>query len=301
LSAAPLFSVVIPTYRRWDRLLLTLRALEAQSFPKDRFEVIVSDDGSGDGTVEQVQAFSATSSLALTLVTGPNGGPATARNRGMAQAKGEWIAMTDDDCVPAPDWLSAHAQWLGANPGSDAFGGRVVRYTDSLISRYVDWTTVMLPPVDRKRGVLYLVTANAVFRRELVQRLGGFTEAYKWPGGEDPDLSYRARDLGARLGYNPDSVVRHMHRESVRGTYRMFWHHGLGLGEQRQQQGGGPTMGWWEVIQRFIIPGMRQAFRERPFREACGFAFLQAVRYVAFHRGVRAHAQMFRSGATSAN
>ena len=301
MSSSPQFSVVIPTYRRWERLLLTLRALEAQEFPKDRFEVIVSDDGSGDGTVEQVKSFAARSIIGITVVSGPNGGPAAARNRGMAQATGEWIAMTDDDCVPAPDWLSTHAAYLASNPGTDALGGRVVRYTDSLISRYVDWTKVMLPPMDRTKNVVYLVTANAVFRRELVLHLGGFSESYRWPGGEDPDLSYRSKDLGSVLGYNPDSVVRHMHRETVRGTYRMFWHHGLGLGVRQQQEGGGPTLGWWHVIKRDIVPGIRKAFRERPPREALLFAYLQCVRYVAFHQGVRAHTAMLRSGGTSAN
>ena len=82
-----ILSVVIPTYRRWDRLQLTLAALEDQSMSKKDFEVIVSDDGSGDGTVEQLHAYAAKTSLNIVVVTGPNGGPATARNRGIAKAQ----------------------------------------------------------------------------------------------------------------------------------------------------------------------------------------------------------------------
>ena len=296
-----ILSVVIPTYRRWDRLQLTLAALEAQSMPKKDFEVIVSDDGSGDGTVERLNAYAAKTKLNMVAVTGPNGGPATARNRGIAKARGEWVAMTDDDCVPERDWLVKHVEFIREHPEYGAFGGQVVRYKDTVISRYVDWTGSMLPPLGENGGRQYLVTANALFRRDLLVQLGGFDETYRWPGGEDPDLSFRAIALGTLLGYNPGSVVRHMHRETVRGTDRMFWHHGLGFGTLLVQQGKPLGPSWRRVMDKQKKEGVSKAFRERSFWEALAFAFLERRRHDAFYKGMQA-AETFGSGAaTSAN
>lgn len=298
---SPIISVVVPTYRRWDRLQLTLAALEGQTMPKKDFEVIISDDGSGDGTLERLNEYAAGTRMNMVVVTGPNGGPATARNRGIAKARGEWVAMTDDDCVPEPEWLVKHAVFIREHPEYGAFGGQVVRYKDSVISRYVDWTTAMLPPLGKDGGRQYLVTANALFRRDLLERLGGFDETYRWPGGEDPDLSFRAIGLGTLLGYNPGSVVRHMHRETVRGTDRMFWHHGLGLGTLLLQQGKPCPSTRRNVWSAQVKRGIRKAFRERPLGEALVFAFLEYRRYRAFDRGKEAAASFLSGEATSSN
>jgi len=294
-------SVVIPTYRRWDRLQLTLAALEAQTYPTDRFEVVISDDGSGDGTEEQVRSYAMRSRLGISVVSGPNGGPSAARNRGISSCRGEWIAMTDDDCVPEPEWLAKHVAFIEAHPEVGGAGGRVVGYTNGIISRYVDWTKVMLPPIGRDGRAIYLVTANAVFKRELVERLGGFDEAYKWPGGEDPDLSFRATAMGAILLYDPQPVVRHMHRETVRGTYRMFWHHGLGLGALQVIKGKHLAQSFRSVLKNQLIPGVKRAFKERPFREALVFSYLECVRHWAFRQGVLAYSDLVGTGTTSAN
>ncbi len=300
-SAKLRISVVIPTFRRWDRLKLTLLALEEQTLAKEAFEVIVSDDGSGDGTFERSNEYARTTAMNMVCVTGPNGGPSAARNRGIAKARGEWVAMTDDDCVPEPDWLAKHLAFIQAHPELGGIGGKVVRYSDTVISRYVDWTQVMLPPMNGKGSPHYLVTANAVFRRELIERAGGFDETYKWPGGEDPDLSYRVVNAGAVLGYNADTVVRHMHRESVRGTYRMFWHHGLGLGALEVIQGKVLAPSLKLIVQRKLIPGVRKAFRERGMMEAIAFAFLECVRYLGFHKGRSAYGAISDQGGTSSN
>lgn len=300
-GARPLISVVIPTYRRWDRLQLTLAALEAQTCPHEWFEVIVSDDGSGDGTVEQVRAYAMRSRLRITVVTGPNGGPSAARNRGIHSCQGTWIAMTDDDCVPEPEWLAKHLAFIEAHPEVGGVGGQVIGYTTGIISRYVDWSKVMLPHIGRDGRASYLVTANALFKRELVERLGGFDETYKWPGGEDPDLSFRAAAIGAILLYDPTPVVRHMHRETVRGTYRMFWHHGLGLGALQVIKGKHLARSFRFVLKNQLIPGVKRAFIERPFREALVFAYLECVRHWAFRRGVLAYSGLVGTGTTSAN
>ena len=71
----PVISVVVPTFRRPERLRVTLEALASQTYPANALEVIVSDDGSGDATEEHVRGFSAAAPFRVKWVTGPNGGP----------------------------------------------------------------------------------------------------------------------------------------------------------------------------------------------------------------------------------
>jgi glycosyltransferase involved in cell wall biosynthesis len=227
-SHIPVFSIVIPTFRRLDQLLMTLAAIEDQTFPKEHFEVIVSDDGSGDGTVEHLNAYAERSALRIAVLTGPNGGPAAARNRGIATAKGEWVVFTDDDCVPDPEWLDGFMKAIGADVGLSGAGGFVERYQDTLLGRYIDWSRMMLPPVKADGTASYLVTANALYRRQLLVEIGGFDLAFKAPGGEDPHLSFRALERGAKLVYLPSVKVRHIHRDTVKGIYRTWFHYGVG-------------------------------------------------------------------------
>ncbi len=295
-----LLSVVIPTFRRWFSLQVTLEAMVLQTLAKDLFEVIVSDDGSEDGTIEKLKAYAENSPLRLVVTTGPNAGPSAARNRGLRLAKGEWVAFTDDDCVPAPDWLEQCLTCLKADPELDGVGGKVLRYKDGRIARYVDWTGVLLPYMDKGK-VQYLVTSNAVFRNELVQRLGGFNETYKWPGGEDPDLSFRFIAAGGKLKYLPEALVLHMHRESVKGTYRMFWHHGLGAGIHAKLEGNDIRPALKQYQRELASKNVKKAFKEQPLLDAVAFSFLEYVRMFAFMNGFDHHSQASKTGATSAN
>jgi len=293
--------VVVPTFRRRDRLLKTLNALEGQSIAADRFEVVVCDDGSEDGTLEHLRAYADGSPLHITVVSGPNAGPAAARNRGIAKARGPWVAFTDDDCVPEPDWLERHLEFLRERPELGGAGGKVVRLRDSFLGRYVDWTGVMMPLKLPDGSAEYLVTANAVYRRELLVALGGFTTTFKWPGGEDPDLSLRARQRGAVLGIHPAAVVGHDHRDTLRGIYRMFWHHGLGAGVAHAMAGVGSPPAWGRTLRKKWIPRTRRAFAQRPPWTAACYSLLELLRAAAFHAGSNAHQRMVHRGTTSSN
>ena len=88
-------SIVIPTYGRPDQLAACLDSLEALDYPRDRFEVIVVDDGSPQPLPPYGGA------LRVTLVRQAHAGPAAARNTGAAASRGRWLAFTDDDCRPA--------------------------------------------------------------------------------------------------------------------------------------------------------------------------------------------------------
>jgi len=128
-------------------------------------------------------------------------GPAAARNSGWRAASGNLIAFVDDDCVAAPGWLGS----LRAAAAQDTVvQGRVEPHPDEM-SR--------MGPFARTLRVHsagpFFQTANILYPRELLERLGGFDEAYPYPAGEDTDLGWRATEMGARAVFAGDALVWH--------------------------------------------------------------------------------------------
>ena len=104
----PVSSVIIPTYNRREDLREVLDALAAQDYPRDRFEVVVIDDGSTDGTAEMVRV--ADVPYRIHLVEQANQGVAIARNHGVRVAKGNLLVFLDDDIRPEPQFLHVHGR-----------------------------------------------------------------------------------------------------------------------------------------------------------------------------------------------
>src|SRR5271170_5245407 len=119
----PFFSIVIPTRRRPRQLAECLRALSHLDYPRDRFEVIVVDDGGGISLDGALAPFKET--LTISLLRRSQEGPSGARNAGAAIAEGDFLAFTADDCMPAVDWIRTLAACFAARPDC-AFGGKIV-------------------------------------------------------------------------------------------------------------------------------------------------------------------------------
>lgn len=212
-------SVVVPTYRRPEPLGLCLAALLAQDLDAAAYEVIVVDDAACAQTQQQVARWSRRARRrGLALCYLPNRGtrgPAAARNAGWRAALGEIIAFTDDDCVPAPGWLSA---------GLAAFQDGVAGVMGRLV--------VPLPPrpTDYERNAAGLeraefVTANCLYRRAALQATGGFDTRFTAAWREDSDLHFALLERGARLVEAPRAVVVHPVRPAR-------W--GISLSQQRK-------------------------------------------------------------------
>ena len=212
-------SVVIPTFRRLDLLQRCLSAVLAQRLPGRGLEVIVADDGHDDETRDFVEALARDlpASLRLRYLRVRDGrGPAAARNRGWRAACAELIAFTDDDTVPAADWLREGERAMREHPDWAGACGRVE-------------VPVAGTPTDHARMTQGLasaefVTANAFVRRSALVAIGGFDERFKLAWREDSDLQFRLAAQVGPVGRIPLAVVRHPVR-------RVPW--GISLRQQR--------------------------------------------------------------------
>lgn len=281
-------SVVVATYNRVALLKKCVEALRNQTLDPSEFEVIIVDDGSLDGTEGFLASETAHTSLNLRNFTQDRQGPAVARNYGIKEAKSDLIAFTDDDCVPAPDWLEHLIVALPKNNKCVGVGGRIVRVSNSMISRYIDHVESMQPPKNPTSGeVAYLVTANALYRRAALLQVGGFDLRITWPGGEDPDLSHRLREKGYFLRTAEQAIVRHHHRDTLRGLYKTFWYYGLGRSARLRLSGAsGEERGWMSVLPQFARRSARYLFNDNlSVPERIGFSALCWVHLVGFHRG----------------
>ena len=190
----PTFSVIIPAYNAGRTIESSIRSVLQQS--RTDFELIVVDDGSTDDTGRRVEAFG---DERIRLLRRANGGPAAARNEGIAAARGEYVSMLDSDDLWMPRYLETMAETLAATPAAafaytdawvlDEATGRV---RSSTAMEY--WRPATVPPEDAGGLLLLLLDRNFVFtsttvRRAVVVRLGGFDERLRY--AEDYELWVR--------------------------------------------------------------------------------------------------------------
>jgi GT2 family glycosyltransferase len=195
-----LTSLIVITLRRAGLLRNTLAALQRQTRPPG--EVIVIDNGP-DPDTERVAR-----DLGARYVPEPRRGYGSARNRGLAEARGDILYFLDDDCVAEPDW--AERLWSVLAEGrADLAGGSRVSGRSGLAARleYLSTDGPVLSPRLPGGPVPHLSTSNLILRREVVERVGAFDE--KLAMCEDRDFTARARDRGFRLRFEPAARVTH--------------------------------------------------------------------------------------------
>jgi glycosyltransferase involved in cell wall biosynthesis len=204
-APAPAISVVVATHNRARRLEALLRSLASQTLEPERFEVIVVDDGSADGTPELLRGEAARAPFALRAVRRESpGGPARARNHGWRAANAPLVAFTDDDCEAQPEWLAECLRACEANRGAIVQGRTIPNRRESgslgpfSVTRDVDGS-----------GPRWFETCNIVYPRELLGSLDGFDETFPEPLGEDTDLGWRALAAGAERVLAADAIVEH--------------------------------------------------------------------------------------------
>ncbi len=230
----PEVTVVIPTHARPARLAECLGALAAQEFPADRFEVVIVDDGSPMSLAPAVAAFA--DRLHVTLVRQANAGPARARNAGVAQARGRFLAFTDDDCVPEPGWLGALAAALRQTPEVVVGGPVGNRLAHNLYSEASQTLVTALYRYYNRdpEQCRFFTSNNLAVGREAFGRVGGFDSRYCLAAAEDRELCDRWLQRGGRMRFVPGAVVWHAHELSPGAFLRQHYHYGQGAYQYRQ-------------------------------------------------------------------
>lgn len=234
----PLISVVIPTFRRPAQLASCLEALARQDYPRERSEVLVVDDGSGEPPEDVVRRFRPALDVRL-LATG-HGGPSAARNAGAREARGRFLAFTDDDCEPEPGWLGGLAARLAEMP-ERLVGGRTVnalpRNLYAAASQAL--TGYLYDYYGAAHGrAAFFASNNFALPTELFRAVGGFDESFPLAAGEDREFCDRWRARGYELTYAPEAVVRHAHRLTLRSFCRQHFNYGRSAVHFRRARGG---------------------------------------------------------------
>jgi len=222
----PFFSIVVPTYERPSQLTACLECLACQTYPRDRFEVIVvKDDG---GTLSETEIARFAGRLEIRWHTQACAGPAAARNAGAACAKGEFLAFTDDDCWPGSGWLDAMAARFDVTADC-AIGGRTLNAfvgnpysiaSQQLVDYLYDYYNA------DPNCALFFASNNLALPADRFRAVGGFDGAFPLAAGEDREFCDRWLRHGYQMIYAPEAIVYHAHGL----TLRTFWHQHFSYG-----------------------------------------------------------------------
>lgn len=213
-----MITVVVPAWKAWATLPAVMDALRPQVERPDRELVLVESSGGTDArALERRWPWAHVVSLPERML------PGEARNLAVARARGDLIAFTDADAVPAPNWLDELERGLG--PNADAVAGAVLNGTPAsavgtggYLLEFTEWHPA------RVGAPRHAATCNLLIRREALERAGGFP-ASLWPG-EDTVVTLPIAEHG-RLAFAPAAQVRHLNRtrftDFVRHQVRLGW------------------------------------------------------------------------------
>lgn len=211
MESKPLVSVIIPVFNDCERLKFCLDALENQTYPKDHYEVIVVDNASQEDIQTVVYQFG---QAIYAFEERP--GSYAARNIGISLAKGEVIAFTDADCIPAKDWIEKGVERLYSLPNVGLVGGRIALFfkdaNQPTAAELYDAFVVGLPQQQFVEESNYGATANVFTSREVIKKVGFFDATLKSNG--DYEWGQRIFSAGYKQIYANDVCVAHPARDS---------------------------------------------------------------------------------------
>ncbi|MBU2524755.1 glycosyltransferase family 2 protein [Patescibacteria group bacterium] len=221
------FSIIIPTYNRREILLKCLQTLDELNYDKNRFEVIVVDDGSDDKTDQMVWDFAEDSDMSIEYFYQENKGQGNARNLGLNHAKGDVVVFIGDDIIVCPDFLKEHMRVHKNHPEENAAClGFIEWHPDLNITTFMNWLTNGSSVLGKFGGhqfafeklqgkdeadYNFFYTSNISLKRSLLMR-EKFDSKFNCYGWEDIELGFRLQKKhGLRLYYNKDAVAYHLH------------------------------------------------------------------------------------------
>lgn len=224
-------SVIIPTYNRCDYLKKTLSSLLDQSLSTCEYEIIVVNDGSQDGTKTFMWDFIKNHSNIVYLEQS-NKGPASARNRGIAVARGKYIFFTGDDIIASRDLLKEHLDFLEAHENIAVLGYtdwaraiKVSRFMEFLMDRGHQFNYLGVKDGQPCAWGLFFTSNVSLGKRWLENEL--FDENLPYPIWEDSELGYRLCKKGLKIIFNGNARAFHNHIITEEGFYNKIRQSGM--------------------------------------------------------------------------
>lgn len=228
---SPEYSIIIPSFNRVDELQELLTSLKDLDFPRENFEVIVSDDGSTDNTDAFIDSFLKQANYTLIYLTQENKGPGAARNHGMEKALGSFFIFVDSDVTVPANWLKNIDKTVKSEK-ADAFGGpdtfrddfppllKAINYS---MTSFIT-TGGLRGKKGKKLAKFYPRSFNMGLSRQLWQQIGGFGSLRH---GQDIEFSHRIIKSNARVVFVEDAPVFHKRRTNLRRFYRQVFNWGI--------------------------------------------------------------------------
>ena len=203
-----------------------LAAVARQDYPRDRFEVIVVDDGSLTPPEDVVATFP--DQMQITLLSQTNQGPAAARNIGAKHAKGVYLAFLDDDCLPDKDWLRQFARSFIEKP-DHLLGGQTVNLLQH--NPYAATSQIIQDAVYAYYNAIpdqacFFATSNMAIPKAQFFLTGGFDSEFRT--SEDREFCDRWLSCGYSMIYVPEAVMYHAHRLNLLNFWRQHFGYGCG-------------------------------------------------------------------------
>jgi cellulose synthase/poly-beta-1,6-N-acetylglucosamine synthase-like glycosyltransferase len=229
--------VIVPVRDGEPTIADCLDAILATDFPAERREILVVDNGSSDGTADLIQ------SRPVRYLREPRRGVSNARNHGIAESTGEILAFVDADCLVEPQWLTElvrpfEDQEIGSVAGDlqhVAPTTAAERQSARLLGNWQRFAFTSNPA--------YPITANAAYRRDVIERIGTFDP--HMTRAQDVELGLRFQERsGRRLAYAEKATARHRNRTTQLGFFhqQLGWAYGAGLvGAKFEAMGGDPV------------------------------------------------------------
>lgn len=247
-----MLSIIICTYNREKYIYECLSRL-AKNTEQEGWEIVLVNNNSTDYTATECERF--------VEEYKPNNyhyfvemqqGLSFARNRGIAEAKGEWFVFLDDDAMVEQDYIYNLQAHLREHPNAGAFGGQIEPFFESgEPDWYSKWSMGFVSAIDRGDKVhvfpanKFPIGANMGIRREVIENIGLFNTELGRTGnnllaGEEKDLFNRIREAGYEILYFPNIGVKHYIPER-RTTYEFVSRlaYGVGVSEQLRSRKNG--------------------------------------------------------------
>lgn len=218
-------SLIVATYNRGPQLMRTLRSIAGQTLPKEQWEAVVVNNNSTDDTHALFARFASDNPQAsnVRMVFEPRQGLSHARNRGIGETVGEYVALIDDDEEMNPEFLRQYMEFFDAHPDAAAAGGKIEplyeyetpKWLSPWVERPLAAMIDMGGEVKQFRGENYPIGGNMAFRREAFDRIGLFNPELgrtgkKLLGGEEKDVFERIKRTGGKIYWVPGPRILHI-------------------------------------------------------------------------------------------